>query len=326
MSFSETTTLFSGSDTSSIATVNYKTFSTSQFQNSKIPKFSTILTAGIEVTIKSSLSAKGDLYFAFSNRSGGDGEPNGTKISNFGACVGDSSTTKSASLLPYIHSANANAGKYNGSYPYFLYWATATLPRKWTLSKAIITYDFDKPKFTINVQSNNSEWGAVSGGGTWDVETTDFTKTISATPKANYHFVKWSDGDTNASRAITISQDCISAHSTTETYEAVFAPDAYTITVNASPGGTVSGGGTYEYGKSVTLAATPNTGYIFKQWSDGNTSNPRTVTVTSNVTYTAEFALDKVNKIYVGNSLVKGVYVGNTPVKAVYVGSTKIYG
>lgn len=102
----------------------------------------------------------------------------------------------------------------------------------------------------------------------------------------------------------------------------------FTVTAEGSPveGGTVTGGGTYEHGTTVTLTATPNDGYKFKQWSDGNTANPRTVTVTSNVTYMAEFAFDKVNKIYVGNSLVKGVYVGNTPVKAVYVGSTKKYG
>ncbi len=62
----------------------------------------------------------------------------------------------------------------------------------------------------------------------------------------------------------------------------------YTISVSAE-NGSVTGGGTYEYGSSVTLTAIPNTGYKFKQWSDGNTDNPRTVTVTGDVTYTAEF-------------------------------------
>lgn len=64
-----------------------------------------------------------------------------------------------------------------------------------------------------------------------------------------------------------------------------------TITVNASPaaGGTVTGSGTYENGSTATLTATPNTGYKFKQWSDGNTQNPRSVTVTANATYTAQF-------------------------------------
>ncbi len=63
----------------------------------------------------------------------------------------------------------------------------------------------------------------------------------------------------------------------------------HTITVNATAGGTVTGGGSYESGKTVTLTATPNTGYRFVKWSDGNTSATRTVTVTADTTYTAEF-------------------------------------
>lgn len=66
----------------------------------------------------------------------------------------------------------------------------------------------------------------------------------------------------------------------------------YTITVNATAGGTVTGGGTYESGKTVTLTATPNTGYRFVKWSDGNTNATRTVTVTADATYTATFERD----------------------------------
>lgn len=61
------------------------------------------------------------------------------------------------------------------------------------------------------------------------------------------------------------------------------------ITVVAGTGGTVSGGGEYEDGTTVTLKATPNTGYKFVKWSDGNTSATRTVTVSGNATYTAQF-------------------------------------
>lgn len=66
----------------------------------------------------------------------------------------------------------------------------------------------------------------------------------------------------------------------------------YSITANASPtaGGTVSGAGTYYEGLTCTLTATANTGYAFQAWSDGNTENPRSFTVTGNATYTAVFA------------------------------------
>ena len=69
---------------------------------------------------------------------------------------------------------------------------------------------------------------------------------------------------------------------------------AYTLTVNsANPSmGSVSGGGTYNSGATATLTATVNSGYHFTQWQDGNTSNPRTVTVTGDATYTAYFEAD----------------------------------
>ena len=100
----------------------------------------------------------------------------------------------------------------------------------------------------------------------------------------------------------------------------------YTLTVNAGTGGTVTGGGTYESGTSVTIKATPNSGYKFVKWSDGNTNATRTVTVTGNATYTAVFTLAKTNKIYVGTAQPKAIYVGNQEVKGVYVGTTKVYG
>ena len=64
----------------------------------------------------------------------------------------------------------------------------------------------------------------------------------------------------------------------------------YTVTVNAGTGGTVTGGGTYENQAAATLTATAKPGYNFVKWSDGNNSASRTVTVTGNATYTAEFA------------------------------------
>lgn len=69
----------------------------------------------------------------------------------------------------------------------------------------------------------------------------------------------------------------------------------YTITVNANPtnGGTTSGSGTYEEGSTVTISATAKTGYVFDGWSDGNTSSSRSITVSSDKTYTAKFRQGK---------------------------------
>ena len=65
----------------------------------------------------------------------------------------------------------------------------------------------------------------------------------------------------------------------------------YTVSVssNNTSMGTVSGGGTYEEGATATVTATPKSGYKFTRWSNGNTTNPYSFTVTNNVSLTAYF-------------------------------------
>lgn len=65
----------------------------------------------------------------------------------------------------------------------------------------------------------------------------------------------------------------------------------YTITVNSSNNtmGSATGSGTYASGTSITISATAYQGYEFTHWNDGNTNNPRTITVTGNANYTAYF-------------------------------------
>ena len=65
----------------------------------------------------------------------------------------------------------------------------------------------------------------------------------------------------------------------------------YTLTVTSAntTQGTVTGGGEYEEGTQVQLKATPKSGFTFSKWSDGNTSATRTVTVTADAAYTAQF-------------------------------------
>ena len=71
-----------------------------------------------------------------------------------------------------------------------------------------------------------------------------------------------------------------------------FNPTVGTISTAVSPSGagSVSGGGTYALGATVTLTATPATGYTFSQWNGGSTANPRTVTVTGDMFFTATFS------------------------------------
>lgn len=101
--------------------------------------------------------------------------------------------------------------------------------------------------------------------------------------REGYTFKGWNNGSTTYPHGLPTTGEV------DVTYTAVWEKNKYTLTVNAGTGGTVTGGGTYEHGTSVTITATPNSGYKFVKWSDGNTSATRTITVIGNATYTAVF-------------------------------------
>lgn len=153
-------------------------------------------------------------------------------------------------------------------------------------SNATLTWNYNEPRAIVNVSKSGE--GTVSGAGTYHWGN---SYTIKATPATGWKFVKWSDGNTNASRTFTVNSSLITAYETSKSYQAIFEKQTYTISTAVSPSGsgTVSGGGSYSYGATATLTATPSTGYKFVKWNDGNTSATRTVTVSGAATYTATF-------------------------------------
>ena len=202
-----------------------------------------------------------------------------------------------------VNSANAEMGSVNGGGSYD-YNATATLtataatgyhfvqwndgntqnPRTVTVTdNATYTATFAINSYTVTASSADATMGSVSGGGSYDHGA---TATLTATAATGHHFVQWNDGNTQNPRTVTVTGNA--------TYTATFAPNSYTLTVNANDNtmGSVSGGGSYDYNATATLTATAATGHHFVQWQDGNTQNPRTVTVTANATYTATFEAD----------------------------------
>ena len=62
-----------------------------------------------------------------------------------------------------------------------------------------------------------------------------------------------------------------------------------TVVSNDETRGTVKGEGNYPAGAKINIMATPNLGFVFQKWDDGNTDTTRTVTVTGDATYTAIF-------------------------------------
>lgn len=117
--------------------------------------------------------------------------------------------------------------------------------------------------------------------------------TLVATPKSGYLFTRWEDGSTSNPRLVTVTADA--------TYRALFKTDpasadssttplpTHTITI-LSDRCAVPKALQVTEGKHLTLYATADDCGMFRQWSDGNTDNPRTVEVTADATYTAEFA------------------------------------
>ena len=139
-------------------------------------------------------------------------------------------------------------------------------------------------EYTVKVNSNNETWGSVTGSGTY---ASGATATLAAVPASGCFFVKWNDEVTDNPRIVTVTKDI--------TYTAYFAEntgETFTVTVNSNneAWGTVTGSGTYAAGATATLAAVPATNCLFVKWNDEVTDNPRSITVASDVTYTAYFA------------------------------------
>lgn len=86
------------------------------------------------------------------------------------------------------------------------------------------------------------------------------------------------------------------ATSCTKDSESLTPIPKFTVTIVAGEGGSVSSlGGEYEQGKKINVTASPNDEYIFSDWSDGVTDNPRELLVSSNLILTANFIKRKYN-------------------------------
>lgn len=113
-------------------------------------------------------------------------------------------------------------------------------------------------------------------------------RAVTAVPDSGFGFANWSDGridnpriDTNVTEALTI--------------QANFA-SVVTINYVAEEHGSLSGATSQEVtagGDTTPVTAVPDEGYIFLQWSDGRTDNPRSDTeVNSVANITASFFAD----------------------------------
>lgn len=142
--------------------------------------------------------------------------------------------------------------------------------------------------YHIVVNRSPVNGGAVTGGGTYNYG--DECR-LCAWPNTGYKFSHWEENNVQISTWPSYNIEVTSNRNIT----AVFEPIQYTVLVEPSPddGGTVTGAGTYTYGQSCTITATPATNFTFVRWLDNGTimslSSPHTFTVTRDMKITGLF-------------------------------------
>ena len=169
---------------------------------------------------------------------------------------------------------------------------------------------FRTREHSVTLVANPTAGGAVSGSYA-NLESDHYTAV--ATPNVGYTFTNWTEGNSVLSTDASYSFDVTSDH----TLQANFTINTYTIAVAANPTdyGTVTGGGTYNYGTEVTLTATANTGYSFVNWTlNGNVVSGEdnyTITVTDNANYVANFEINNYTISAIANPEQGGTVTGS---------------
>ena len=168
---------------------------------------------------------------------------------------------------------------------------------------------FQLDNHVITVSANPSNGGTVTGGGAFHYGD---NCSVIATANPGFNFVNWTENGTQVcteptcSFTVTCDRDLV-AH---------FTSQSYVITAIADPsnGGTVSGGGTYNYGQTCNLTAIPATGYTFLRWTkDGqqvSTNSTYTFTVTESATYIAHFTVQTYTVTVAANPTEAGTVSG----------------
>jgi len=148
--------------------------------------------------------------------------------------------------------------------------------------------------YTLTVSANPSAGGTVSpsvGAHTYDA---GMLVTVTATANSGYTFKNWSGESSSTNPAINIMIDGNKTLTANFQQNDTPQPTTYTLTIAATAGGTVSpsvGAHTYDVGTLVTVTATANSGYTFKNWSgESSSTNPAiNIMIDGNKTLTANF-------------------------------------
>ena len=184
-----------------------------------------------------------------------------------------------------------------------------------TANRSLIAV-FVEESFVISVTIDPTNGGTVSGAGTYTINQ---ACTLVATPATGYDFICWKEN------GVPVANNPVYTFTVTAPRNLVaqFATKSYdvTATVNPEESGTISGTGTYNYGETCTLVATPNTGYSFVNWTENgqvvSTEAAYDFTVAGNHNFVANFTLKSYEISSNVNPIIGGSVTG---------GGTFLYG
>ena len=141
-----------------------------------------------------------------------------------------------------------------------------------------------------------------------DIQTTPGARISEpAKPTASgYNFLGWYKDDGTFVEPWVFTNDTVPLGGIT--LHAYWVVGTYTLTVTSYPNsnyGTATGSGAYSSGATATMTATPKPGCKFVQWSDASTTNPKTVTMNQNRSYSANFIMEPTDDIRIVDNELK---------------------
>ena len=132
------------------------------------------------------------------------------------------------------------------------------------------------PQYTITATANPTAGGTVTGAGTYYQNT---PCTLTATASTHYEFTNWTSNGTQVSTNPTYTFSVTASGSYTANFAAL---QPHSVTCNPVENGSISATPTTAYkNETVTLSATPASGYFFSTW-DVRDANNSSITVTDN--------------------------------------------
>lgn len=176
-------------------------------------------------------------------------------------------------------------------------------PREVTLTHdTVIVAHFAANVHTVGISIIPSDAAVATGMGEYPFGA-EYTLTV--TPNQGYELKEWRDGvaleeKSNTLVGLVYGDISIEAEFQLQSFDILTA-------VNDINGGTVEGGGKYQYGTQATLTAKPAENWVFVGWEDDKAlPAERKVTVNENATYKALFEHDIVSVIAKSDNELQG--------------------